>query len=85
MEIKKIGFVAALTSCVGLAHAEIKIGVVTSSTGPVAMVGIPQKNTVSLLPKTIAGEKVTYISLDDGSDPTASVKAINKLIKENNV
>ncbi|WP_407304068.1 ABC transporter substrate-binding protein, partial [Acinetobacter sp.] len=46
---------------------------------------IPQKNTVSLLPKTIAGEKVTYISLDDGSDPTASVKAINKLIKENNV
>lgn len=68
-----------------MSYADIKIGVVTSSTGPVAMVGIPQKNTVALLPKQIGGEKVQYISLDDGSDPTASVKAIAKLITENNV
>ncbi|WP_168398391.1 ABC transporter substrate-binding protein [Acinetobacter indicus] len=68
-----------------MSYADIKIGVVTSSTGPVAMVGIPQKNTVALLPKQIGGQKVQYISLDDGSDPTASVKAIAKLITENNV
>lgn len=67
------------------AHADITVGVVTSSSGPVAMVGIPQKNTVDLLPKKIGNENVRYISLDDASDPTASVKAVEKLIKENNV
>lgn len=85
----KLPRVVAVTSVLSFAiqatYAEIKIGVVTSSTGPVAMVGIPQKNTVALLPRTIGGQEVTYISLDDGSDPTASVKAINKLIKEDNV
>lgn len=67
------------------AQADITVGVVTSSSGPVAMVGIPQKNTVDLLPKKIGNENVRYISLDDASDPTASVKAVEKLIKENNV
>ena len=85
MKINKILLVSALAAGSVTTHAEIRIGVVSSSTGPVAMVGIPQKNTVALLPKTICGEKVTYISLDDASDPTASVKAINKLISESNV
>ncbi len=67
------------------AYAEIKIGVVTSSTGPIALVGIPQKNTVALLPTSVAGEKVTYIPIDDGSDPTATVKAFKKLINEDKV
>lgn len=85
MEINKTLLMSALAAVSITTHAEVRIGVVTSSTGPVAMVGIPQKNTVALLPKTIGGEKVTYISLDDASDPTASVKAINKLISESNV
>ncbi|OAL76683.1 branched-chain amino acid ABC transporter substrate-binding protein [Acinetobacter sp. SFB] len=85
MEINKILLVSALAAGSVTSHADVRIGVVSSSTGPVAMVGIPQKNTVALLPKTIGGEKVTYISLDDASDPTASVKAINKLISESNV
>lgn len=87
MKLKTIATLSSLLTMTLMqsAFAEIKIGVVTSSTGPVAMVGIPQKNTIALLPKTIGGEKVTYISLDDGSDPTASVKAVNKLITEQNV
>lgn len=68
-----------------LANAEIKIGVVTSSTGPIALVGIPQKNTVALLPTSAGGEKISYISLDDGSDPTATVKDFKKLIDEEHV
>ena len=32
--------------------AGVKIGVVTSASGPIALVGVPQKNTVPLLPKT---------------------------------
>ncbi len=69
----------------GVAHAEIKIGVVSSSTGPIAMVGIPQKNTVPLMPTKAGGQTIRYIPLDDGSDPTASVVAVKKLISEEKV
>jgi len=69
----------------GVASAEIKVGVVTSSSGPIALVGIPQKNTIPLLPKTVGGETITYISLDDASDPTAASKAFKKLINEDQV
>jgi branched-chain amino acid transport system substrate-binding protein len=67
------------------AQADVKIGVVTSSTGPIALVGIPQKNSVALMPKKVGDQNITYISLDDGSDPTASVKAFKKLIDEEHV
>ena len=70
---------------IGAAQAQVKVGVVTSATGPIALVGIPQKNTVPLLPTTIAGQTVRYITLDDGSDPTASVSAFKKLIDEEKV
>lgn len=67
------------------AQADVKVGVVTSSTGPIALVGIPQKNSVTLMPKKVGDQNITYISLDDGSDPTASVKAFKKLIDEEHV
>ena len=67
------------------AQAQIKVGVVSSSTGPIAMIGIPQKNSVALMPTKIGGQTVEYISLDDASDPTASVVAVKKLISEHNV
>ncbi|MCC4117253.1 ABC transporter substrate-binding protein [Aromatoleum toluclasticum] len=67
------------------AHAQVKIGVVSSATGPTALVGIPQKNTVALLPAKIGDLSVEYIALDDASDPTASVTAVKKLISEHNV
>jgi branched-chain amino acid transport system substrate-binding protein len=31
-------------------HAQVKIGVIASSTGAIPFVGIPQKNAVALLP-----------------------------------
>ncbi|MCZ2496058.1 ABC transporter substrate-binding protein [Xylophilus sp. Kf1] len=77
-------FAAALCSS-GLAQAQIKIGVVSSSSGPVALVGIPQKNTVALLPREVAGQKIEYFSLDDASDPTATVSAVKKLINEDRI
>ena len=67
------------------AQAQVKVGVVTSSTGPTALVGIPQKNTVPLLPREIGGLTIDYITLDDASDPTQSVTAVKKLIAEQNV
>lgn len=71
--------------CVSIAQAEVKIGVITSSTGPIALVGIPQKNSIALMPKKVGAQDITYISLDDGSDPTATVKAFKKLIDEEHV
>ncbi|EJL92135.1 ABC-type branched-chain amino acid transport system, periplasmic component [Herbaspirillum sp. CF444] len=77
----------ALTSVAvaAVAHAQVKIGVVTSSTGPISLVGIPQKNTVPLLPTKIGDLSIEYISLDDGSDPSRSVTEVKKLISEYNV
>jgi len=67
------------------ALADINIGVTLSATGPAASLGIPEKNTIDLLPKTIAGQKVNYIVLDDASDTTTAVKNARKLISENKV
>jgi len=69
----------------GTAFAQIKIGITTSATGPAASLGIPQKNTVSLLPKEIAGEKIEYIVLDDASDTTTAVKNMRKFVTEDKV
>lgn len=85
MNLRQIVCATSVLAASIYAQADIKVGVITSSSGPIAMVGIPQKNTIDLLPKKIGNENVRYISLDDASDPTASVKAVEKLIKENNV
>jgi branched-chain amino acid transport system substrate-binding protein len=77
---------AILLSTVAVAAlADINVGVTVSATGPAASLGIPEKNTIELLPKTIAGQKVNYIVLDDASDTTTAVKNAKKLIAENKV
>ncbi|AYH42113.1 ABC transporter substrate-binding protein [Azoarcus sp. DN11] len=81
----------SLMAAIGLAftataaHADINVGVTVSATGPAASLGIPEKNTIALLPTTIAGEKVNYIVLDDASDTTSAVKNVRKLISEDKV
>jgi branched-chain amino acid transport system substrate-binding protein len=86
------GMVALATICwtfsARLARAEdapIRIGVITSQTGPAASLGIPQRNTVALEPTEIAGRKVEYIVLDDGTDVTKAVADARKLVDEDNV
>ncbi len=77
---------AAALCCLSLnAFADIKIGVIASSTGVTAVVGIPQKNTAALLPAEIGGQKVEYIVLDDASDPTNAVTSVKKLLTEHKV
>jgi branched-chain amino acid transport system substrate-binding protein len=74
-----------LAVAAGAAQAQIKVGVTLSATGPAASLGIPQRNTIALLPREIAGKKVEYIVLDDASDTTTAVKNTRKLITEDNV
>ena len=73
---------AALT---GAARADITVGVTVSATGPAASLGIPEKNTIELMPKTIGGQKINYIVLDDASDTTKAVSNTRKLITEDKV
>jgi branched-chain amino acid transport system substrate-binding protein len=52
---------AAIAFVPSLAEGQIKIGVIVSATGPAASLGIPQKNSVALLPRTIGGKSVDYL------------------------
>ena len=86
MKLKKTLFVAlGLAFAAGAAHAQLKVGITVSATGPAASLGIPERNTVELMPKEIAGQKVTYVVLDDASDTTSAVKNIRKLVSEDKV
>ena len=76
---------AAASLCAGTASAQVKVGVTLSATGPAASLGIPEKNTVALMPRTIGGQKVNYIVLDDASDTTTAVSNTRKLISESKV
>ena len=75
----------AVLASAGSVQAQIKIGVTLSTTGPAGSLGIPEKNTIALLPKTLAGQSIEYIVLDDVSDSSAAVVNTRKLISENKV
>ncbi|WP_321934516.1 ABC transporter substrate-binding protein [Paraburkholderia sp. J8-2] len=68
-----------------LALAQVKIGLVLSLTGPAASLGIPARDTATMFPTEIAGQKVQYIVLDDASDTTQAVQDTKKLIDEQHV
>ena len=81
---------SALAAAIALAvatpvAADVTIGVTLSATGPAASLGIPQKNTVELLPTSIGGEKINWVVLDDGSDTTKAVTNARKLVAEDKV
>jgi len=83
--MKKSILAALLATLATVAAADLNVGVTLSATGPAASLGIPEKNTIALLPKTIAGQKVNYLVLDDASDTTTAVKNAKKLISESKV
>jgi branched-chain amino acid transport system substrate-binding protein len=76
---------SATLMAAGATFADINVGVTVSSTGPAASLGIPEKNTISLLPTTIAGKKINYIVLDDASDTTKAVANTRRLITDDKV
>ena len=76
---------AVLPALARPAAAQVHIGVTISTTGPAASLGIPQRNSIALLPQTIGGMAVEYVVLDDGGDSTRAVANMRKLIDENGV
>ncbi len=67
------------------AHAEVTVGVTLGATGPGASLGVHYKNAFQLMPRTLGGQPVKYIILEDGSDATNAGKNARKLITEDKV
>ena len=80
-----IALLAASALGTGAAQAEVTIGVTLGATGPGASLGIHYKNAFQLMPKTLGGQPVKYIILEDGSDATNAGKNARKLITEDKV
>ncbi len=77
------GLAAAFASTAAL--AEITIGISIAATGPQASLGVHYKNAFELMPKTIAGEPVKFIVLDNASDATNAARNGRKLVTEDKV
>jgi branched-chain amino acid transport system substrate-binding protein len=84
--LARVAFAAALLGlAAGCAEAQIRIGLMVSATGPTSAIGIPQKNTGDILPRTVGGAQVEYFSLEDGGDTTRAVQNVKKLIQEDHI
>jgi branched-chain amino acid transport system substrate-binding protein len=75
----------AITTLAGAAQADINIGVSLALTGPGSGLGIPMQNQFKLFPKTIAGEKVNLIVLDDATDPGKGAANARRFVTEDKV
>ena len=69
-----------LASTTGFAQT-VHVGVTLSMTGPAASLGIPERNSIALLPRQVGGATVEYEVLDDASDTTRAVANARKLIE----
>jgi len=67
------------------ARADVTLGALLSLTGPGAGLGIPERNTIALLPDAIAGQPVRWVVLDDATDTATAVRAARKMIDEEHV
>ncbi len=67
------------------ALADINIGISLALTGPGSGLGIPMQNQFKTWPKTIAGEKVNLIILDDATDPGKGVSNARRFVTEDKV
>lgn len=85
MKLKQLCIIAASLGTIAPALADINVGVVASLTGPAAALGAETRKAAALFPATVGKEKVNFILLDDGTDPTNAVKNVRKLISEDKV
>ena len=67
------------------AWADVNIGISLALTGPGSGLGIPMQNQFKLWPKTIAGEKINLIILDDATDPGKGVSNARRFVTEEKV
>lgn len=93
MTTARYALAAALLGAAGLVGSaglpasaqEITLGLTLSTTGPAAALGIPERNSLDVVPREIARHKLKIIVLDDGGDPTAATTNARRLISEDKV
>jgi branched-chain amino acid transport system substrate-binding protein len=78
-----VAVAALLASGPALAQtSEITIGITTTTTGPGAALGIPERNALEFVPKEIGGVPLKVIVLDDGGDPTTATTNARRFVTE---
>lgn len=89
--VRRIAGFALVASALATASAwagDLKVGVVTSLSGPVSSLGIPYEKGIraaqAFMPE-LNGRKVQVIVLDDASDPSTAARNARKLIDEDKV
>ena len=68
--------------------ADLKVGMITSLSGPASSLGIPYANGLragQAFRPEVAGRKIQLVVLDDASDPSAAARNARKLIDEQQV
>jgi branched-chain amino acid transport system substrate-binding protein len=86
-QLRNIALVAGFGVFVSIAlgaqvRAEIVVGANFSLSGPAAVLGTSFQRVIPFLPTEIAGETLRYVILDDGTDPSAAVRNVRKLVTE---
>ncbi len=79
---------AAVLAMTGAMAADLKVGFITSLSGPVSALGIPYDKGIAAaaaFKSEVAGHKVQVIKLDDASDPATAARNARKLINEDKV
>jgi branched-chain amino acid transport system substrate-binding protein len=76
---------AALAAATLAANAQVTVGVLVGATGPGASLGIPYRNTFTVLPTTLGGQPARYVILDDATDPSNAVRNARRLATEDRV
>jgi branched-chain amino acid transport system substrate-binding protein len=79
---------AALGLAAQALAADLKVGFITSLSGPVSSLGIPYGKGIqaaAAYKSEIGGHKVQLIQLDDASDPSTAARNARKLIDEDKV
>src|SRR3954453_11890193 len=62
--------------------SEITVGITTTTPGPAAALGIPERNALEFVPKEIGGVPIKVIVLDDGGDPTTATTNARRFVTE---
>lgn len=71
--------------------APIKIGVIVSLSGPLASVGIPQRDSITAVADDInakggiGGHQIQLVVFDDGTNPTEAARGATQLIQQDKV
>lgn len=75
----------ALGAGAAWAQDEIRVGVIVSTTGPAASLGMPAEQAFRLWPREIAGRPMQMFILNDGTDSNMAARNTSKLIAEDRV